>query len=87
MKKNTKIIAIAFLLALFLLAWAPWITNEYAINKVTEKLGGPDAQFDYLGDSMPVKDIPKEVGWLPFVKVVYFPSEACWFVTFYGGIV
>jgi len=70
----------------FILAWAPWITNEYAINKVTEKLGGPDAQFFYLTEIMLVKDIPKEVSWFPFSKYVTFPGEAGWFVSFYGSV-
>ncbi len=36
---------------------------------------------------MPVKDVPKEVAWYPFVRAVYFPSETVWFVTFYGQII
>ena len=87
MKRNTKIIIIAVLLALFLLAWTPWITEEYAINKVTEKLGGPNSKFNYLGKEMTVKDVPKNVVWFPFVKAVYFPSEAVWFVTFFGQVI
>ena len=69
-----------------LILWAPWITAEYAVQRLVEKLGGPNALFNYLGNDMPVKDVPKEVGWYPFVRAVYFPSEAVWFVTFYGGI-
>jgi len=87
MKRTIKIIAIIVLLFIALLAWAPWITEEYAIGKVTEMLGGPDAQFHYIDKTMPVKDIPKEVNWLPFVKFVTFPGEAGWFVTFLGIVV
>ncbi|MBI2148664.1 hypothetical protein HYU23_03210 [Candidatus Woesearchaeota archaeon] len=86
MKNKFKIILILAILFL-LLAWSPWITKNYAINKVTNKLGGPNKNFNYLGENMQIKDVPKYVLWLPFVKAVYFPSEAVWFVTFYGGII
>lgn len=68
------------------LAWAPWITDEYAVSKVVEKLGGPAARFDYLGQDIAVKDIPKQVSWLPFGRYVVFPGEAGWFVSFYGSV-
>ena len=55
--KNKAIILTAIVL-LFMLFWAPWITDDYAIDKVVEKLGGPDTRFDYLGQDMVVKDIP-----------------------------
>lgn len=87
MKIKTKIMVPLAIVILFLLAWAPWITNDYAINKVFEKLGGPEASFNYLGEEIAVKDVPKEVGWFPFGKSVLFPSEAEWFVTFYGDII
>ena len=85
-KIKTRAVLIFALLTLLLMAWAPWFTEEYAINKVTEKLGGPDAQFGYLGETMAVKDVPKNVVKVPFVSLVYFPSEAMYIVTFYGGI-
>jgi len=53
---------------------------------VVEKLGGPDAHFNYLGEDTALKDIPKQVSWLPFGRYVTFPSEAGWFVTFYGSV-
>ncbi len=86
MKRNNKIVLAIILSTILLLAWAPWATEEYAINKVTEKLGGPNATFNYLHKIMPVKDIPKKVAWFPFIRAVYFPSEAVWFVTFYGKV-
>ena len=76
-----------FIVVLCLLAWAPWITDEYAVNKVVEKLGSPDAQFHYLDRTMSVRDVPKEVHWLPFSRYVLFPGEAGWFVTLYGAVV
>jgi len=68
------------------LAWAPWVTDEYAVSKVVEKLGGPEARFNYLGQDIAVKDIPKQVSWLPFCRYVVFPGEAGWFVSFYGSV-
>jgi len=87
MKKGVKTTILTIVLILLLIVWAPWITNDYAINKVVEKLGGPDTRFNYLGQDMAVKDIPKVVSWFPFVRAVYFPGEAVWFVSFYGEIV
>jgi len=87
MKKNTKIIISITSLIILLLAWVPWFTKENAYNRVVDRLGGPDAQFDYLGESMAVKDIPYKVSRLPFVALVYFPSEAMWIVSFYGGVI
>jgi len=68
------------------LAWAPWVTDEYAVSKVVEKLGGPEARFNYLGQDIAVKDIPKQVSWLPFCRYIVFPGEAGWFVSFYGSV-
>lgn len=85
MLKRHKI-AIVLITILALLAWAPWITDQSAMDRVVQLLGGPDAQFTYLGESMAVKDIPKRVQWFPFLKYVTFPSEAGWFVTFWGAI-
>lgn len=86
MKNKIKNILIFVIIVLFLLLWAPWITNDYAIDKVIDKLGGPEASFDYLGQNMAIRDIPKEVSWFPFGKYVTFPSEAGWFVNFYGNV-
>ncbi|GEM_PF-1550598 len=85
MERDTKIIMIAGLSILFLLAWAPWITGECAKNKVIKHLGA-DTPYGYLSEIIPVKDIPMEVSWFPFVRFVYFPGEALYFVTFYGGV-
>ena len=87
MKSKNRIALIITLLVVLLLAWAPWITDNYAISKVVEKLGGPDARFNYLGQEMAVKDVPTEVHWLPFCRFVTFPGEAGWFVTFWGSVV
>jgi len=85
-KKRGKTIILTIVLILLLLVWAPWITKDYAINKVVEKLGGPDTRFNHLGQDVAVKDIPIEVGWFPFGRYVTFPGEAGWFVSFYGNV-
>lgn len=87
MRNKTKNIILLVILIILVLAWAPWVTDNYAIDKVTKKLGGPDAKFNYLGESKSTKDIPKSIKWFPFGKLVYFPSEAVWFITFYGDII
>ena len=84
-KKRGKII-LTIVGILILLVWAPWITDDYAIDKVVERLGGSDTRFNYLGEEMAVEDIPKVVGWFPFGRYVTFPGEAGWFVSFYGKV-
>jgi hypothetical protein len=49
-------------------------------------LGDPETRLTYLGEDMALKDVPKEVHWVPFGRFVTFPSEAGWFVTFYGSV-
>jgi hypothetical protein len=53
---------------------------------VVEILGGPETRFNYLGEDMAIKDIPKEVSWFPFGRYVTFPREAGWLVNFYGAV-
>jgi len=69
-----------------ILGWSPWITNDYATTVVIEFLGGPDQEYNYLGDMIPLGDIPKTVVRMPFGALVYFPSEAMFIVTFCGGV-
>ena len=85
MRTTTKAIVVAFIITA-LLVWAPWITYDYAVTKVVEKLGGLEARFSYLHEDMAVKDIPKQVNWFPFGRYVVFPGEAGWFVSFYGSV-
>ena len=82
---TVAVLVSAGLIFLFIL-WAPWITDDYAISRVVEILGGPDARFGYLGEDTAIRDIPKEVGWFPFGRYVTFPSEAAWLVNFYGAV-
>ncbi|MBM4400334.1 MAG: hypothetical protein FJ045_00080 [Crenarchaeota archaeon] len=86
MKTLNKVVLAVVIVVVFLLVWAPWVTDDYAIGRVVEKLGGPDTRFRYLNQDMAIKDVPKEVSWLPFGRFVTFPGEAGWFVSFYGSI-
>lgn len=86
MRTTIKAIVVVAVITTALLVWAPWITYDYAVNKVVEKLNGPDTRFNYLNQDMAVKDIPKQVNWFPFGRYVIFPGEAGWFVSFYGSV-
>jgi hypothetical protein len=67
-------IAIVLAVVLILLMWAPWITDGYAIDKITQVLGGPDTQIcGYNGNCTTVKDAPKAVHWEPFGRWVECP--------------
>lgn len=85
MRTTAKAIVVAFIIVA-LLVWAPWITNDFAVKKVVEKLGGTEARFSYLNQDMAVKDILKQVNWIPFGRYIIFPGESGWFVSFYGSI-
>ncbi len=80
-------VLIVVLIIVGMIAWAPWITEEYAYARVMEHLGGPDTLFNYTGETMPLRDVPKSFKKLPFVSLVYFPGEAMFIVTFYGGVI
>ncbi len=68
-------------------AWSPWLTDELLTCIIYSKLGGANADFNCLGEKMPVKDVPVNVEWIPFGRAVYFPSEAMWVVTFFGLVI
>lgn len=84
--KSNKTKLILVMMVLGFVAWAPWMTDDYAIDQVTERLGGPDEPFDYIGDTMPVSSVPKSVVRVPFGSLVYFPGEAMFIVTFWGWV-
>ena len=83
-RRQGLIITVLTLLALF--AWSPWLTESYATTAVVENLGGPDQEYNYLGEMIPVEDIPKNVVRVPFGVLVYFPGEAMYIVTFWGFV-
>ena len=68
-------------------AWAPWITDDYAASAVITHLGGPDQDYDYLGETLQLKDVPTTFVRVPFGAIVYFPSEAMFIVTFWGLVI
>ncbi|MCK5239984.1 MAG: hypothetical protein KAR33_10575 [Candidatus Thorarchaeota archaeon] len=78
------IFIVGFLLSI--IAWSPWITNQYAIETVIDNLGGPDATYNYLGENITLQEIPTSVATVPFFRLVYFPGEAMYIVTFWGGV-
>jgi len=79
-----------FLITAFIIigvfAWSPWLTDSNAVSAVIEDLGGPDQEYNYLGEIIPVGDIPKNVVRVPFGTLVYFPGEAMYIVTFWGWV-
>ncbi|MFW9964685.1 MAG: hypothetical protein ACFFCX_14035 [Candidatus Sifarchaeia archaeon] len=81
-----RYIAIIIVAIVAILAWSPWLTEEYTIIAVVEFLGGPDQEYNYLGDMIPLRDVPKTVVRVPFGALVYFPSEAMFIVTFWGSV-
>ena len=81
MKTNQRIlIGIGILILIGLLAWAPWITDDYAKNKVIEKEGFPNTIVGLVDE----RDIG--VTWIPFGRFVS-TYEHGWFATFYGGVI
>ncbi len=81
-----KELVIILVVMITVLAWAPWVTDDFAIASVVDRLGGEDRPFNHLGEMMPVRDVPKNVVRIPFGAIVYFPSEAMFIVTFLGVV-
>ncbi len=75
------------IIAVSIIGWAPWITETQAYNLVMDNLGGPDELYYYLGEMIPLKDIPKTFVKLPFISLVYFPGEAVYIVTFINLVI
>jgi hypothetical protein len=46
-KATFRAIILIAVVAIILLCWAPWITYDFAVTKVVEEMGGPDANFVY----------------------------------------
>ena len=86
MVSRTRVFIFAIIVIAAMFAWSPWLTDEYSISLVVESLGGPDYEYDYLGEMIPLRDVPKTVVRVPFGALVYFPSEAMYIVTFWGGV-
>ena len=82
-RRKTTVVLVIVVVGIF--AWSPWITEDYALDVVVAHIGGPDEQYNYLGDLMPVSDIPKNAVRVPFGALVFFPGEALYIITFWGG--
>jgi len=80
MKIKTRIILIIVILAILLLAWAPWITDEYAINKVRK-----NSNFISQHPSG-IQDFEINVFWLPFGRGIT-TYEGLWYVSFFDFII
>lgn len=81
---NKRAVVLVALLGVALTAWAPWLTDDFAISRVVDKLGGQERAYNYLGQVMPLREVPKSVVRIPFVALVYFSGEAVYIVTFFG---
>jgi hypothetical protein len=82
--KRPKVVFSVAIVLLIVIAWAPWITDDYARTTVVQNLGGPDAAFYYLGENVTIKEIPITTVRVPFAVLVYFPGEAMFIVPFWG---
>lgn len=82
MKKNTKIIIIAVLLLLVLLAWAPWMNNQAIHDRVFQERARIDGTIDKQTGEL-ICDY--NVMWFPFGRWVA-SCEGGYFVTFWGKI-
>ncbi len=82
--KRPKVVFSVVVVLLIMVAWAPWITDDFAQTAVVESLGGPDATYYYLGEYVTIKDIPITTVRVPFAVLVYFPGEAMYIVPFWG---
>lgn len=82
MKTRFKIILIVAFFVILILGWAPWITDEFALNKVKSNPNFIKQHSPYGG----IKDQEIKISWLPFGKGV-FTYEGLWYVTFFGFVV
>ena len=87
MSKNKQVALVLLIAVGGVLAWAPWITEEYAVAAVETHLGGPGSTYNYLGEDMTVAEVPKNTVRVPFAILVYFPSEAMFIVPFWGVVI
>lgn len=79
METKTKLILAIGIILLLLLAWAPWITKEYALNKVRSNSNFINQHPDGI------QDFEINVFWLPFGKGVT-TYEGLWYVSFFGMV-
>lgn len=80
MKTNIKSILVIGIILILLLAWAPWITKEYALNKVKSNSNFMNQHPNGI------QDFEINVFWLPFGKAVT-TYEGLWYVSFFSMII
>jgi len=90
MKKNTKIISILTLLALFLLVWAPWMGNQAIHDRVFQEKAHKDGTIGWITKPDGTREYTLicdyNVMWFPFGRWVA-SCEGGYFVTFWGKII
>ena len=79
MKRKTKIILFISLLALFLLAWAPWMNNQAVHDRVFNEKAKIDGTIDKQTGEL-ICDY--NVSWFPFGRWVV-SCEGGYFVVFF----
>ena len=82
MEKNKKLILIIGLLAIIILAWAPWMNKQKLHDKVFEERARIDGTIDRQTGEL-ICDY--NVIWFPFGRMVG-SCEGGYFVTFWGKI-
>lgn len=82
MKRKTKFILFISLLALFLLAWAPWMNSKTIHDKVFNERAKTDGTIDKQTGEL-ICDY--NVAWFPFGRYVA-SCEGGYFVTFWEKI-
>jgi hypothetical protein len=83
MNRNLKIAIFAFLLILFLLAWAPWLDNQALHDRIMQEKARIDGTIDKQTGEL-ICDY--NVTWFPFGRWVA-SCEGGYFVTFSGQII
>jgi hypothetical protein len=79
-KRNLKIAIFAFLLILFLLAWAPWLDNQALHDRIMQERAHIDGTIDKQTGEL-ICDY--NVMWAPFGRWVA-SCEGGYYVTFFG---
>jgi len=82
MKTTFKILIIALLIILVLLAWAPWLDNQAIHDQVFQEKARIDGTIDRQTGNL-ICDY--NVMWFPFGRWVA-SCEGGYYVTFYGKI-
>lgn len=82
MKQKTKSFIPILSTILILLAWSPWLTDDYIKSKVKEDENFIRQHIENLQQQNP--DI--YVAWIPFGRLVS-TYEGNWIIAFYGKII